>query len=249
MDNTLDHGQVDSLRIATKRRKTINTSFCNSYTNSLAFYSFLQFETKPVIVRGETFSVLSNTLFVAVDTSLVFKCRYSTNVPIASTNFSLNPSESSNTKAAFGVLNDGFDFDIYSDRSFHNLLSLTARAVIGATAFGRVKWSITTLSGKVEFFIKNCNVNLASITVPIIKDNCYARIVNTKMEQTEHKQNEESIFSYKVFGVDRYSATGDRMNVVCDLKICKTDDPKCNINHADHCDQLIKDYMYSFNGM
>ena len=96
------------------------------------------------------------------------------------------------------------------------------------------------------FYVDECDVEFGDRSLAIVNRNCYAAAFGARMLQAEKVVVKRSKFEFKSFIVGKSKKTM-KMNIVCTLKVCTTDEEKCERNLSvkdSDCDTSKAGYQY-----
>merc|ERR1712002_447115 len=103
----------------------------------------------------------------------------------------------------------------YSTNAFTTELTSSSQINMGEELFVEAEWSVTSLDGKLEFFIESCSIrdvpsdgSDTGSTIDIIHDSCYASGLGGNIAQ----------FSYRSFSFD--VSTPDTQELECVIGFC-----------------------------
>ena len=186
-------------------------------------------------------------------TAIKFTCKYSSSATTTSAAVDvLSPSVSGSVTKANGKFDGGLTLKFYDDNSYANLI--TGPADIGTTVYPMVKWEVTTLSGKVGFYVNKCEViNISQNTqkIAIVDDSCYATVVQAKYNDEKFGETEAK-FEYTSFSFD--TAAVDKQMLSCSIEFCTipaggiTNNALCAIKTTNAECPTTAGYLYTWNG-
>merc|ERR1711972_454933 len=98
---------------------------------------------------------------------------------------------------------------------------------IGSTVYAAIDWTLTSskLKEMVNFYIESCDVSFNNDEgdFPIVDQNCYADLFQTKQLQQSKVVSERSALSFKSFVTGRGSKSM-KLKVNCCVKVCTVDE-------------------------
>ena len=164
--------------------------------------------------------------------AVVFTCTYSTQIDVASEDFTVTGASVFDSFTGVGSLAAGFTMILNNDES--PVLMLGAQMPVAIT------WSVTAVS-MLQFYLNTCTVSHGTATIAVVKEGCYAEKLGVAAIKTDSLA--EQGFSYQIFkGVGQTEAT---QRIKCSINICEVG--QCNNPTAnDQCPATGDDAFYLY---
>ena len=128
--------------------------------------------------------------------------------------------------SAIGSFGASLSLNYFTNDSFTNLIGNVAQ-ILGAKVYVQAKWTLTSLNGKIQFYVKKCEVTseYSETAVAIISQACFAQVVQAEpigaavanklvIEKSQFKYDS---FSFVPDGVDEQALS-------CDIQFCIVED-------------------------
>lgn len=164
---------------------------------------------------------------------VMYECTYSTMVEVDSKTMEVTTIESFGSNVGFGDFANSFDMLLLGAGGDEG------RFVMGAPLTVNVNWSVKTLPD-LTFFFLNCGVEHGEVTANIVKDGCYAGIVDAKPVEAT---GTSAAFRYNVFKGQGEDSTAQ--DITCSIKICRVG--KCDMPKSDSdCSNEDGDSVYIY---
>ena len=137
--------------------------------------------------------------------SVIFECQYDLTIDVASQDYSVTGASVVDTFHATGSLAAGFAMSLNNGDA--------TDFILGNNLPVEITWSVTALSGKLSFKIKDCTVEHGATAVMVVKEGCYSSTLDVVADGTYQA------FSYPVFkGVGQ---TALDQTIACTVSICE----------------------------
>lgn len=151
--------------------------------------------------------------------SLTFTCKYNSAASATSTIIDIEPRSDKITGLTEkeGTLDEGLTL------TYHDPTHTTETTLfkIGDTLYPKINWKVSSLIGKVGFYIQSCrveDVNVGAASgVTIISKSCYARVVNAKSSGNKFVDREAK-FEYASFAYN--TKVADTQRLICEVEFC-----------------------------
>lgn len=165
-------------------------------------------------------SLIANNEFVTTSAHgrINFECTYLTSIDLTTTTSQQNSfgSQAHDVGSESGhSLAHGFSISTHTDWRFQGMQH---RVKMGSPLFVEVKWSLTGLGGRVQFYVKHCALKDETKSLDIVQDNCYSKTVNAALVSRNHLVDHNSRFKYETFTFAKKN-TGAQV-LQCSVELC-----------------------------
>jgi len=152
-----------------------------------------------------------------VGIQVLYRCEYETALTVSSESFDVQTVTAFGENAGIGNLVGGFSMSLSSPTSDGERFIMGGQLEVG------ISWSASLLSA-FSFRIQECTITHGDTSVDVIKQGCFAGLLEAQPVETE--SNLSSAFAFNMFkALDEESAT---QFLSCEVKVCK-----------DYCDQAV----------
>ena len=177
--------------------------------------------SKTLTVGGDTETELDGiTIFTGGSgVSMTFTCKYNSEATATSTAIDIEAGMGQITglTEVDGKLDDGLTLTYHDD----TYTTERTTSIMGATLYPKINWKVTTLVGKVGFYIKSCDVEDVSVgaasAIHIISKSCYAKVVTAKPAGNKFVDR-DAMFEYTSFSYN--TKVADSQRLVCEVEFC-----------------------------
>merc|ERR1719436_773476 len=158
--------------------------------------------------------------------AVTFACAYRQEVKVTSTEYHVHAVTAAGEVMTFGDLANGFEINIFTDPDFTKSVD-TTDPFIGSPVYTQVHWKVKEVQTIADFYVKECSVEVAGVSMELIKDNCYSEIFGTKQLQPKKRVSDESKFKFTSFIVGDGKSEME-VKVTCTVTICSLEEDKCD---------------------
>jgi len=132
----------------------------------------------------------------------------------------------------------------HADGDLKNGFTIATDIVDGKTTLGSimtvtVTWAVTGLAD-VKFYFKGCTLTHGTTDVEIIKDSCFASVVQAHPDSTKTEYGQIQAFNYKTFVVQ--GITTDQQQLTCTIGLCLRGQSCGRLIHENQCPSSVLVY-------